>query len=394
MKECLQCGKRFEAKRKTKKYCSDGCRVTACQERKGISKPDFVSQFTNYVRKTKPNPKVEAIGNIIDVQELKLQELKAKRNNLLNQYQRIINNAPEYKGKLIGLGVGVVLTRNKPILEQLAFTGTLTMFGHLYDQQTAKQNELSKEKNRLFVQHKIREMDEQITQVELSKKHNSAVMHEERKTIKVEIADEADKIEQIKLELPQLVFAEAKKTNKPTSINLSELQNMKFDTLAFSQNYFDLIGLPESNFYAVIYGDAGQGKSTWTIKFAEYLANNFGKVLYNSSEEGLSKSLQNKAKEINSEYLHFSNCKDYNSLSSQIKKQHYRFIIIDSINDMKLSPENLQGLRKEFFKCGFVGILQSTKDGKFKGSNEFAHDADIKIRLTNFIPMVEKTRFK
>ena len=76
-KVCAECGNMFIGIRKTKIYCSDNCRVTACQKRKGIDKPEFLQ--TNYVRKTKDNPKISAIGNIVDNQELELQKLKSKK---------------------------------------------------------------------------------------------------------------------------------------------------------------------------------------------------------------------------------------------------------------------------------------------------------------------------
>ena len=386
MKVCPQCGKGFNGIRKTKIYCSDNCRVTACQNRKGIDKPEFLK--SNYVRKTQDNPKISAIGNIVNVQELEVQKLKAERNSFMNQFQKLLNNKPEYKGKLIGFGGGMLISQNKPDFMQILITGGMTWLGHQHDKESTKQNEYNREKTLLFIQYRIRELNEQITAIEIARKQNIHVMQSESKTIPIEIEDE----QELKIEIPELVPVGLKVSNK--TIGLSELKQLKFETIKLNSEYSELIGEPESNFYATIYGQPGNGKSTWTIKLAEYLSNNFGKVLYNSSEEGISKSLQNKANLISSDYLHFGNCKDYQSLRSEMKKGHYRFIVLDSINDMKLSPEDLKELRKEFYKCGFIGILQSTKDGKFKGSNEFAHDADIKIRLENFIPIVEKTRFK
>ena len=44
----------------------------------------------------------------------------------------------------------------------------------------------------------------------------------------------------------------------------------------------------------MVYDKLGQGKSYFTLELLEYLASNFGTVLFNSSEEGASLSLQNK----------------------------------------------------------------------------------------------------
>ena len=38
-------------------------------------------------------------------------------------------------------------------------------------------------------------------------------------------------------------------------------------------------------------------------------------------------------------------------------------------------------------------VFQATKDGNFKGSNEFAHDVDVVIEVDNGIAFTEKSRF-
>ena len=398
-KTCEYCGENFSSNSKRQKYCCPSHKARAHEKRKGIESPVFVKKMDNYVRKTKDNPKISAIGNIVDSQEMELQKLKAKRNSLLNTYQRQLNSKPEFKGKLIGLGAGLYLSQNKPDFMQLFITGGLTVLGHKYDIETTKIDQFNKERYLALIQLELKDINEKITAIEIARKQNLHVLNQEPKTIPdTEIEGFNFRFDKAK----ELVLANGIGNNIPekthaaanTTIQLNELKTLKFETLSFNTLYSELIGFPEANFFAIIHGESGNGKSTWTIKFAEYLSNNFGKVLYNSSEEGISKSLQNKANSINSDYLHFGNYKDYASIQAEMDKGKYRFIVLDSINDMKLTPEDLSRLRAQFYKCGFIGILQSTKDGKFKGSNEFAHDSDIKIKLDNYIPIIEKTRFK
>jgi predicted ATP-dependent serine protease len=177
-------------------------------------------------------------------------------------------------------------------------------------------------------------------------------------------------------------------------MSLSQFQNMMFETLDFSgSEYKDLIGNPQPNFLICIYGVAGNGKSTRALKFAEYLSNNHGRVLYNSSEEGFRASMQSKVKDFKANYFHISNHRKFDDLKNLIDKNPARFIFIDSVNDMDITPEQLAQLRKKFPARGFVIVMQATKAGTYKGDSAFAHDADVIMKLENRQPIIEKTRF-
>ncbi len=75
------------------------------------------------------------------------------------------------------------------------------------------------------------------------------------------------------------------------TIGVSNFINKKFDIFPFEGEWKESFGEPEKNFQMIIYGDPGNGKTEFSVKFAKYLAT-FGKVLYCSYEQGISKSLQ------------------------------------------------------------------------------------------------------
>mgnify|MGYP001597314990 CR=1 FL=1 len=64
-----------------------------------------------------------------------------------------------------------------------------------------------------------------------------------------------------------------------------ELSQEEYDTLPFTGFYKKLLTEPERNFWMLIYGLPWQGKTTFCVGFAKYLAENFGKVLYISAEQ-------------------------------------------------------------------------------------------------------------
>lgn len=58
-----------------------------------------------------------------------------------------------------------------------------------------------------------------------------------------------------------------------------------------------------------------------------------------------------------------------------------------------VTPANFENLRKENPEVVFAIIMQSTKDGKFKGSNEYAHNSDINIKVAESKAETIKNRF-
>lgn len=65
----------------------------------------------------------------------------------------------------------------------------------------------------------------------------------------------------------------------------------RFETVEFAGEWLASFGRPELRGTWIIWGGSGSGKTTFTLMLCKYLAN-FGRVAYNSLEQGLSLSLQ------------------------------------------------------------------------------------------------------
>jgi adenylate kinase family enzyme len=173
----------------------------------------------------------------------------------------------------------------------------------------------------------------------------------------------------------------------------TELQSMAFDLLTVKDEYANLFGYPERGFAMALYGAPGHGKSTFATRLAYDLAVDNGNGIYISAEEGFSQSLQQKSRSFKTNHLLFSNHKTLNSIKAELQHTQYDVVVLDSIQQMAISPDDLKSLRNENPRTSFIYILQVRKDGEFKGDNRYAHDADIQLRLESYIPHVEKTRF-
>ncbi len=157
----------------------------------------------------------------------------------------------------------------------------------------------------------------------------------------------------------------------------------------------EFFGLPAVVFNLAVHGKPGEGKSTFCIQFADYLAKNFGQVVYISGEEGFSKTLRDKVvnNKINNPSLFFADINSYEEIKNEIGNNKFHFIFIDSLDTLRIDATRLRELREYYSQSAFVTISQSTKDGKMRGSQEITHDTDIAVKVEDGIATTTKNRF-
>lgn len=160
-----------------------------------------------------------------------------------------------------------------------------------------------------------------------------------------------------------------------------------------TNDWLDLFGEPQRPFRAMLSGGPGSGKSTLLIQLGNYLAKTFGKTLYVSSEEyspqnGPSKTLADKIQRGGGAVagLDFAHgVEQWNG---------HEFMLVDSVNHAKWSLPDMLAWSHKHPQVSILMIFQFTKDGKFKGVNEWPHEVDTVIKVDNGIARTEKNRFK
>ena len=162
-----------------------------------------------------------------------------------------------------------------------------------------------------------------------------------------------------------------------------QLLEMKFDTLNFTGRFLDLIGKPEKCFAGLIWGLPKGGKSNLALRFADYLQEYFGNVLYVAAEEGKSVSMQDKIKDIGGSDMMFIETRNRDDIKDFIAKNKFDFVFIDSINVADIDNDFLESLKQANSKTSFVVIVQATKGGNFKGEQSLEHNCDFVIKVVN-----------
>jgi len=176
----------------------------------------------------------------------------------------------------------------------------------------------------------------------------------------------------------------------------NDLMKMDFKSLDFQGEWQTLFGNPAVSFHLVVHGKPGQGKSTFCLQFAHYLACNFGKVLYVSGEEGFSKTMKDKFQNNNAfnKNLYLADIHSFEELTENVAPNTFHFLFIDSLNNMGIDILRLKELREIYRNSTLITISQSTKKGNLRGSLEIEHEADVSIKVEDGFAYATKNRFK
>lgn len=165
--------------------------------------------------------------------------------------------------------------------------------------------------------------------------------------------------------------------------SVKALKEKKYHTMQLAPEYAKLMGEPERKFTAIHYGESGSGKSVHTLKFADYFAKNFGKVLYNSHEESINKTIQDRINNfnINAERLFVANAVNFSKMCDYIHKNYYKLVIIDSVKYMNFTIDQLKELRTSFAKrqISVIMIDFGSSKGNPASGKDLIHASDVKM---------------
>jgi AAA domain len=159
-------------------------------------------------------------------------------------------------------------------------------------------------------------------------------------------------------------------------VSSGELLAMDFQTIGLKGKYKELIGDPSVGFTAMVYGLPKSGKSTMCLDFANYLAAHHGKVLFCAVEEGFGYTLKEKIERLKA---HHSNLYITDRVPDNISD--FDFVFIDSVSKAGMDVNDIDQIRKLHPNTSFIFIYHTTKEGKFKGVNEHAHEVDVIVQV-------------
>lgn len=173
------------------------------------------------------------------------------------------------------------------------------------------------------------------------------------------------------------------------AVSVDQILKKKFKEMDFEGKWEESFGIPEMSGVWMIWGHSGNGKTNLALQLCKYLTK-FGKVVYNTLEEGARKSFK-RSIQLSNMALVKKNFSVLNREPLEELKERLRahksphIIIIDSLQYLGLKRSEYVALKEEFSDKLFIFI--SHADGKHpKGSlaGFVRYDADIKIFVEGY----------
>ena len=190
------------------------------------------------------------------------------------------------------------------------------------------------------------------------------------------------------------------------SINVFQLEQKTYDTVELTDDFKPTFGNIPKNTHMVIFGDSGNGKTEFVMRFVKCLCMLGIDVDWISYEQGHGMDLQqacvrNKMIEVKQ---HFQisdpdskedNVSYFEDLEEKVRKRgSCDVFVIDSLQYTRFTFEDYKKLKRLYKKKSFIWI--SHKDGRLPAgpvAKAVAYDGAITILVKNFIAHVLKNRF-
>lgn len=420
-KKCEHCGQEFQARRDDARFCSSTCKARAWDQRKQKNDQEPVMSREDNLS-SKNQCQEEQLGRVkagMTKENVECLGYRKKLNFLQHTRQSLVKKRSQlysYPAKLTNSGLRQerilpIASTGHPVMSALTHVAISVGYAYVYPSLKKSLEEKIKEKIGK-INLEIKDIDVRLTSLdrEITIQQNLLKECQEKGSQKAadpmnsgNLTNPAGQGTPVQIRPKDVNFTgndnpvDMPSSTAPTNKIRSSLDvgYMEFKVLELASPWQEFLGNPANDFSMAIHGLPGQGKSTFAIQHAMYLAENHGKVIYITAEEGFSKTMQDKLK-LNQAFhpdLHIADLRSIEEIFAEPQMDTYTFIFIDSLNKLHIDPDTLRELRKRYKRAGFITVSQSTKDGKLRGSQEILHDCDIEIVVKSGIAVSQKNRY-
>jgi hypothetical protein len=180
----------------------------------------------------------------------------------------------------------------------------------------------------------------------------------------------------------------AKKLNRALSVD--DFSRMKFRDFNWSDEWADFFGDTELAGVWIAWADSGNGKTSFALQLCKYLCSHGIRCVYNSLEQGRSKSLQKQILETNfgtaARRFQALNREPIEDLKIRLrKKQSAQLVVIDSLQYTQMKFSDYKALKEEFPNKLFLFISHAKgKEPKGAVADAVRYDADVKIYIEGY----------
>lgn len=178
------------------------------------------------------------------------------------------------------------------------------------------------------------------------------------------------------------------------AISVDQMYKMEFKIMEFEGKFKASFGKPQLGGTWLVWGNTTNGKTSLCMQMAKYLTQ-FGRVAYNSYEEGASMSFQNSVvrnnmKDVSRKFIILAG-ESYADLTTRLKRRNSpNIIIIDSVQHSKITKDQYMNMKHLFPNKLFIYISHARgKLPKGEIADFIKYDADLKIWVEGFRAFVD-----
>lgn len=173
------------------------------------------------------------------------------------------------------------------------------------------------------------------------------------------------------------------------ALSVMNLINSNPHTVRFDGPWFRLIGNPSLKGCWIVWGQSANGKTHFVLQLCKYLTL-FGKVAYDSLEEGSGASIRKAFVDENMMEVHgkliIIDNENYEELAIRLaKKKSPQTIVIDSLQYSGINFNQYKELKVKFPNKLFIFV--SHAEGKLpegRVANKIRYDVPVKIRIEGY----------
>ena len=172
------------------------------------------------------------------------------------------------------------------------------------------------------------------------------------------------------------------------ALSIKDVMTKKYETIPFTGAWLDAFGEPERTGVWLIWGNSGNGKSTFALQLCAELCKH-GTVLYNSLEEGSSLTFRNRLadleEDINGKRFQIINEPVTDMSKRLMRRRSADFVVIDSFQYSGLTYERYRGL-KDMHRDKlliFVSHAEGTRPSG-RSAQSVLYDASQKVWVEGF----------
>lgn len=170
-------------------------------------------------------------------------------------------------------------------------------------------------------------------------------------------------------------------------VSADHLAGMTFKEIPLDGEWKTEFNRLMSDTQIMIWGVPGSGKTVKLLKFAQYLAEKGLRTLYVANEEFGRSSFTEKIREFK---IGNSNLMFAKHLPEDLRQ--FDAIFLDSVQSLGMDLEAYKHFRERNPGKLSVAIIQSTKDGDFRGGKDWEHEVDIAAEVVSRKLMMHKNR--